>query len=126
MRPEIVSRIAALRTTPKGVLLPNPLVRLVEMFGPDSKTVEPFLAWSRQDITQALVAVLRELTVNPPINVQSAETHIQYGVTLGLQIATAVLEDPTVLFPGVFEPCDAPAMPISEYSNEPVRGEDEQ
>lgn len=117
MNQSLVDRLAATLSTPRGVIKVDPILRLAEMFGPDGNR-EKFMDWLRQDTTAAMLECLRDLSSNIPPPISSADVHVQYGVTSGLQLAVKILEDPTILFSQLFQPAAA-VPPEADYSTSP-------
>ena len=124
MNQALVDRLSAMLSAPRGVIRKDPVLRLAEMFGPEGDR-EKFLRWASDETTRAMRAVLRDLAVNVPAPLASADVHVQYGVTSGIQLALRILEDPTILFSQLFQP-EAGEPPEADYTTNPYGEELEQ
>lgn len=88
-------------------------------WGPDGMPDELRL-WLDSPVTKLVVELVKELAMNPPTAYAGSVVE-NYGLTTGLQLASAVIEDPTILFPGLFE--EAPqqtALPVADYNTRGV------
>ena len=72
---------------------------------------EAFGTWSGQGLTKLYVAALRAIALNPPRPPSDDQVAVQYGVTLGLSLAAQLIEDPSVVMPGVL---GAGMLPVSD------------
>jgi hypothetical protein len=100
-----------------GVHVPNGIERLMAATGPQSNPVH-LQEWHQSGITKVMIGALSELAFNPPVVLPPDAMTLQYGITLGLQLAERMLRDPTSLFPHLFIPA-APEMPASDYNHNP-------
>jgi len=110
---QIQMRVDAATNRRPGVHQANGIERLIAATGPQSDPAR-FYEWRQSEITQVMIAALAELSFNPPVVLPPDAMTLQYGITLGLQLAERILRDPTSMFPHLFA---GPArdMPASDY-----------
>lgn len=70
----------------------------------DPSTAEKFFGWTNLAETKLAKDVLRDLALHGPVGMANPpqDTLVQYGMTLGLQLALQILDDPSLVFPEVF------------------------
>ena len=107
-----------------GALFPSPIAEAAERWGPDGN-VDRLRAWLKDETTIQMVGLIQEMALNPPSGFVSVNTIENYGVTTGLQLATRVLQDPTILFSDRFEKASPgqSALPEPDYSTSAYEGE---
>lgn len=84
---------------------------------------DAFLEWRRHPVTLLMVDALREIALEPPAAyIDTDSIPVQYGVSSGLGLAAAVLDDPSVLFPHLFTGVapGAVALPDTDYGTDPL------
>ena len=109
------TRMLSVFATRVGVLAANPVLEAAEAWGPQGD-VSALKVWLRDPVTQRVLSLVKELAINPPSGVVSLDKLENYGLTSGLQLAARVMEDPTILFPQVFESSEQTALPEPDYS----------
>jgi hypothetical protein len=106
--------------------LGSALAEMQEKFrSPESR--DGFGIWRRDPMTMLLIDAIRELSATPPPGyIDTADIGPQYGVSSGLSLAAAVLDDPSTLFPHLFTGA-APGsgeLPPSDYGTDPMLAPD--
>jgi len=100
-----------------GVLVPNPVLEASVMWGPAGDTTA-LRAWLVDPVTVRVLGLIKELAVNPPSGLVGVDKIENYGLTSGLQLAARVMEDPTMLFPQVYDGPGPTARPEPDYETE--------
>jgi hypothetical protein len=60
--------------------------------------IEAFFEWRKEAYSSFIADALKELAMQPSgLGLAPHEMAVQYGVTLGLQLASAMLDDPTIV-----------------------------
>jgi hypothetical protein len=89
----------------------------------EPNTMERFHDWANQEETKLAVKAIQDLALNGPVgmNQQPEGYAVQYGMTIGLQLAAQILIDPSVIFPEVFRGgVRAPVpTPTPDYESRP-------
>lgn len=107
-----------------GVLASSAVRRLCDRLK-DDKAAAQYNDWARNPNGRLVAAALRDLALNGPSNVDAESVAVQYGVTLGLNLAASILTDPSAVFPGLFG-VDRPLMPNSaDFAVNPYEALDE-
>jgi hypothetical protein len=97
-----------------GVLAANPLKEAGDMWGPSGSSTE-LMRWLDDPVTKHIRECMNTLAMNPPCGLVSVDTNVNFGLTTGLQLATQVMLDPTILFAHVFEQPGETALPTPDY-----------
>jgi hypothetical protein len=98
----IDTRVNPAPATPTGYIVPSGIKAFKDSLkGPDAATA--FMTWRNQLFTKNLYRALQDLIVHQPI-VQHESLLVQYGMTLGLTLASQLVTDPSVIWPDVFGP----------------------
>ena len=77
-----------------------------------------FHEWRTHPLTVLMVDALREIALEPPAAyIDTDSIPVQFGVSSGLGLAAAVLDDPSVLYPHLFTGVapGAVALPETDY-----------
>ena len=77
-----------------------------------------FHEWRTHPLTVLMVDALREIALEPPAAyIDTDSIPVQFGVSSGLGLAAAVLDDPSVLYPHLFTGVapGAAALPETDY-----------
>lgn len=116
------AKIRLASAVPDGILVPSGVATFRRRFS-DPATAEMFTNWNEQQITQLVLKVLQDLSVNGPIGMaaQPEGVAVQYGFTAGLNFAVQLMTDPSIIFPEVFRGQAAPAkeMPKQTFDTDP-------
>lgn len=113
----VQARIASV--SGEGVLAPSGLPAFVRMFSSDESR-NAFAEFSRSPVATILVSALRDMALNHHPPVPTAEScAVQYGLTQGLGLAAQLIEDPSVVFPGLFAVKSAPAPVRPDFGSSP-------
>lgn len=97
MRSPIAGRVASR----DGYVAKGGVAALREMLLPVEAAHE-YHRWS-DDCTTALVReALRDMALNGPVSVETQDASVQYGVTIGLNLAVQLLTDPSLVYPELF------------------------
>ena len=123
MTPTEILRMNAAFLTRGGALRVNPITEASVRWGPEGD-VEKLREWMADETTQQMVALIKELTFNPPPGIVSPDKLENYGMTTGIQLAVRVLEDPTILFADKFVAKNAgeTALPDADYATGAYEG----
>ena len=98
----IEERLAVAPAVPGGRFTPNGLNSFISRFS-TRESLNEFLRWRENPVTMAYLAALRALSATIPagyLNRDSVE--LQYGVQCGLTLASALMDDPTSMYPQLF------------------------
>jgi len=98
-----------------GVLVTNPLKEAGDVWGPSGSAVE-LKRWLDDPVTKRVRDCMSTLAMNPPCGLVAVDVSVNFGLTTGLQLATQVMTDPTILFAHVFEQPGETALPTPDYS----------
>jgi len=100
----------------------NALAALLEAFETEDSYAQ-FIAWKKQEVSQLFIQALQGMAVTNPIVSSEQDAAIQYGITLGLDLARTVLEDPALIFQACFSKTEneEPEIPgiESDYNTPP-------
>jgi hypothetical protein len=111
--PSARMKVAAARKG--GRLIGSAVERLINRFkGADS--ADAFATWRMNPDTQLFIDALRECAIQPSIVNQETDSYeVQYGLTSGLQLSAMILDDPSMIFTGLFgaTPSSAEALQLS-------------
>lgn len=111
--------------------LGSALAEIQERFqSPESR--DAFGNWRRDPVTLMMLDALREIARTPPVGyIDTDEIGVQFGVSSGVDLAAAFLDDPSVLYPHLFTgaapgsaeplPSDYAADPLSSAAESPAR-----
>lgn len=83
-----------------------------------SVMLDAFRKWADDPMTKLVLAAVRDLSVNGPVNLDVKETAVQYGVTAGLNLAAQLMDDPSVVFPELFTGIDSSSVTLPEENYE--------
>ena len=61
-----------------------------------------FEEWSRGRVTCLVRDALRDLALNGPAHVGATDASVQYGMTVGLNLALQLVTDPSIVYPELF------------------------
>lgn len=61
-----------------------------------------FRQWADQRTTVLVRDALRDLALNGPVHVAAPDAAVQYGVTVGLNLALQLMTDPSLVYPELF------------------------
>lgn len=95
-------RMALAPSVSGGRFTPNGLASFISRFS-TQESLNEFLRWREHPVTMAYLAALRALSATIPagyLNRDSVE--LQYGVQCGLTLASALMDDPTSMYPQLF------------------------
>lgn len=87
------------------------------------ESAEKFFEWSKLPETKLALSALEDLAVNGPVGMANPPQDylVQYGMTLGLNLAAQILRDPSLVFPEVFRgrPVQMPSAMEPDFETEP-------
>lgn len=111
--------------SPDGVIVPSGVATMRRRLA-DPKAAEPFLNWSNQSETKLVRDALRDLALHGPVGMANppTDTLIQYGMSLGLQLAEQLISDPSLVFPEAFRGQAPSALPQAPEATFDTRPED--
>lgn len=74
--------------------------------------------WRTLPITVKVIRALRDLVTSHPAmpSLQTQDVAVQYGLTLGLSLAADLMDDPSLVLPGLFgAKTEQPAEPVETF-----------
>lgn len=92
-----------------GYVAKGGTVALREMFLPVASAAE-FAKWSEDRTTSLVRDALRDMALNGPLSVDAHDAAVQYGVTVGLNLAVQLMTDPSLVYPELFTGVAASAL----------------
>lgn len=109
--------------TPDGIIVPSGVATFRRRLA-DPASAEPYFNWSNQTETKLVRDALRDLALHGPVGMANppTDTLIQYGMSLGLQLAEQLISDPSLVFPEAFRgraPQQAPEVPAATFDTRP-------
>ena len=78
-----------------------------------SDAARPFAEWAKVPITGLVRRAVRDLALNG-FNPSPKDPAVAYGMTLGLQLAAQLMEDPSAVYPDVFSQGGTDGVSLSE------------
>lgn len=95
-----------------GLFVGHAVRRLADTLVPPGG-IESFLTWKEEAMSVLTRDAIKELALQPAgVGLAPHEIAVQYGMTLGLQLAAAILDDPTIV---VSAPVVARGFPKPTY-----------
>lgn len=77
-----------------------------------AETARPFAEWAGNSFTKLVRRALRDLALNG-FDASPKDTSVAYGMTLGLQLAAQLMEDPSAVYHDVFSKGHGEAVGVS-------------
>jgi len=84
-----------------GYLTSSGVARLRKMLRDESRAAE-FHDWACSPFGAAVTSAIRDLALNGPHEAEAKDVAVQYGISLGLNLAAMLLSDPSSVYPEVF------------------------
>lgn len=95
-------RVSLSAATPGGRFAPSGVADFVSWFS-RAETMDEFLKWRGNPATVRFLSAIRSLAFNiPPAYLNRDSVELQYGVSSGLGLAAALIDDPTSVYPELF------------------------
>lgn len=95
-------RVSLSAVSPGGRFAPSGTADFVSWFS-RAETVDEFLKWRGHPATVRFLGAIRALAFNiPPAYLNRDSVELQYGVSSGLGLAAALIDDPTSVYPELF------------------------
>lgn len=96
---------------PGGYIVPSGLAALRDVLARPG-VIATFDTWKGQQLTRLVAGAIRDLIMNQPTAKSSSENiAVQFGITQGLELAYQLLQDPSIILPGVFGSGTQPGAP---------------
>lgn len=96
----IQERVERVRDT-EGVFVTPGLTRLQQRLS-NQDSVGLFQTWADDPTTKLVAEALKDMALNGTPMMPHSDTLVQYGVTVGLSLAVQMMEDPSLVVPGLF------------------------
>lgn len=92
-------------SAPTGGIIAQPGVAAFRQRFADPSSAEHFFNWTNQKETRLALAAIRDLAMNGPVGMANPPNDylVQYGMTVGLNLAAQIIEDPSLVFPELFQ-----------------------
>lgn len=97
----MTSPLAQRTAARSGYVADGGVAALREMLLPVAAAAE-FADWSKERMTSLVRGALRDMALNGPVSVDVHDAAVQYGVTVGLNLAVQLLTDPSLVYPELF------------------------
>lgn len=109
--------------SPDGILVPSGVATFRRRLA-DPSAMEPYFNWTNLQETKLVRDALRDLALHGPVGMANPpqDTLIQYGMSLGLQLAEQLISDPSLVFPEAFRKRTdivAPEVPDATFDTNP-------
>lgn len=104
---------------PRGTMSQSGVSRLLQAFAP-KESAKSFQEWASHPTTEIIRTALRDLALNGGTG--ASDPLVAYGVTCGLSLAAQLLEDPSVVYPGLFLTdggATGPKFPEPDFTGDP-------
>lgn len=101
MASPIDMRMASVAASPAGFLAPAGVADLIVAL--QGKASE-FAQWAQNPMTVRVRSALQDMVLHPPVQLDTNDRLVQYGMSQGLLAALQLLTDPSMLWPGAFGP----------------------
>lgn len=110
-------------SSPEGVITRSGVASFRKLFLMP-ETAEKFYNWTEDTTTKAVIGAIRDLALNAPVgSTNTPEWYaVQYGMSLGLNLAAQLMTDPSLVFPDVFRgrPVQVTPAPDATFDTDPT------
>lgn len=131
MESPVDRRLRAARSAPSGHIVPSGVDEFLACLnGQDA--LAAFATWRSSVFARKMYLALQDLILHQPVDIQAQDALVQYGITQGLSLASRILMDPSVVWPGAYgdgtkgyqPPLEEPPMDFSTSADEALFGSD--
>lgn len=94
-------RLRTAEAAPSGHIVPSGVADFKKCLR-GAEATSAFYDWRSSPFARKLYFALQDLILHQPVESRAEDNLVQYGITQGLSLASQMLMDPSIVWPGVF------------------------